>query len=83
MARQSLATRLVTNGCDVTLESFQDELVELMAELCPNWSVDELVLHPADAMNFCTTARRKSGYSGIPDELILRCLMHRRKNPEA
>jgi hypothetical protein len=39
------------------------------------------VLHPYDAMQFCQAVRRWQTCSGLPDEMILRCLMHRRKNP--
>jgi hypothetical protein len=47
------------------------------------WTVDELLLHPREALNFCDQVRRRYGYFDVPDDIILRSIMQRRKNPNA
>lgn len=81
MARPSLEERLQSNGCGLPIGEFVDQLVEVLTQNYRTWSVDELVLHPDEAKNFCNVARRESGFQDLPDDLILRCLMNRRKNP--
>lgn len=78
--KPSLQARLRANGCAVSLSEFQDELENLHARLYQAWSVDELLLHPDDAKHFCDTIRQLSSFEGLPDDLILRCLLNRRKN---
>ena len=80
--KPSLAARLRANGCSVPIDQFQDELEDLHSNLYQNWSVDELLLHPDDAKEFCNTIRRQTSFQGLPDDLILRCLISRRKNPK-
>jgi hypothetical protein len=75
----SLAARLQANGCSVPIAQFQDELEDLHSHLYQSWSVDELLLHPDDAKEFCDTIRRQTSFQGLPDDLILRCLISRRK----
>lgn len=45
-------------------------------------TVDELLLHPRDAMRFCDSVRDRQGWIGIPDDVILRALLNRRKRGE-
>ena len=45
------------------------------------WSVDELCLHPREAITFCDGVRRQRGWFDVPDDIILRSIMQRRKNP--
>jgi hypothetical protein len=40
-----------------------------------------LVLHPRGALRFCDGTRRKHGWFDLPDDVLLRWLMNRRKNP--
>ena len=80
--KPSLAARLKANGCSVPIDQSQDELEDLHSNLYQNWSVDELLLHPDDAKEFCNTIRRQTSFQGLPDDLILRCLISRRKNPK-
>ena len=81
MGGPSLESRLQASGGPASLNDFQDELVTLLVNMYPAWSVDELVLHPHDALQFCHAVRQRPSCLGLPDEMILRCLMHRRKNP--
>lgn len=46
-------------------------------------TVDELLLRPRAAMHFCETVRHKHGWYDLPDDIILRTVMQRRKNPNA
>lgn len=78
---KALQSRLVANGCDLSIVDFQDRLVDILSEMFSSWSVDELMLHPRDALDYCTAVRRQISGPGLPDDLILRCLMARRKNP--
>lgn len=45
------------------------------------WSIDELCLHPREALRFCDDVRRNHGWFDMPDDIILRSIMNRRKNP--
>jgi hypothetical protein len=45
------------------------------------WAVDELLLHPREAAWFCDETRRKYRYFDLPDDVILRVILTRRKNP--
>ncbi len=45
------------------------------------WSIDELLLHPRETMRFCDDVRHKRKYYDVPDDIILRSVMIRRKNP--
>lgn len=76
-----LKNRLEANGYEGSVDDFQDQLVELLNNGYGSYSVDELCLHPQEAIQFCREARRKTGAIGAPDDLILRALMSRRKNP--
>ncbi len=45
------------------------------------WTINELLLHPREATRFCDDVRRKFGYWDLPDDVILRVIATRRKNP--
>lgn len=45
------------------------------------WTIDELLLHPREAVRFCDDVRRNYGYFDAPDDIILRVILNRRKNP--
>jgi hypothetical protein len=44
-------------------------------------TIDELCLHPREALHFCDDLRRKHGFIDLPDDTILRSIMGRRKHP--
>lgn len=80
MARQSFDPR--TFGVDMDLEPFRDLMVdEFNEKFRGQWTVDELCLHPREALQFCDDVRRKHGHYYLPDDVILRSIMQRRKNP--
>jgi hypothetical protein len=71
-------------GIEMAKEDFIDQLVDDFNDAYRGgWSVDEMLLHPREAMNFCDLVRRKHGYYDLPDDIILRVVMQRRKNPTA
>ena len=62
-------------------EAFTDRVTEEFAALYRDrLSVDELLLHPSEAMHFCDLVRRKYAYYGVPDNVILRVMIARRKS---
>lgn len=44
-------------------------------------TIDELLLHPRDALAFCDQVRAANGWFGLPDDMVLRPILTRRKNP--
>ncbi|MGC1275999.1 MAG: hypothetical protein WBC44_20020 [Planctomycetaceae bacterium] len=69
-------------GVDMEKSAFIDALVEDFHGIYRDtWSVDELCLHPREAMAFCDGVRRQRGWFDVPDDIILRSIMQRRKNP--
>jgi hypothetical protein len=82
MARSPLEEQLKENGCEVPIRDFQDELEEAFQGQYSNFSIDSLLLNPTEALAFCQGVRRlRRDYATLPEELILRCLLARRKNP--
>ena len=62
-------------------DAFTDRVVEQFQGLYrDSLSVDELLLHPSEAMHFCDLVRRKYAYYGVPDDVILRVMIARRKS---
>jgi hypothetical protein len=47
------------------------------------WFIDELLLRPREAQYFCDQVRRKYADSDLPDDIILRPILQRRKHPKA
>jgi hypothetical protein len=44
-------------------------------------TIDELLLHPSDAIQFCNHVRAAEGWFGLPDDMVLRPILNRRKKP--
>jgi len=69
-------------GIRLSKKQFVDQMAEEFNETYRGtWTVDELVLHPREAMKFCDEVRRKYHYYDLPDDIILRVVMNRRKKP--
>ncbi len=69
-------------GVAATREEFADQVVDFFsATYRGQLTVDELLLRPREAMQFCDDIRRQRDYYDMPDDLILRTLLARRKNP--
>jgi hypothetical protein len=70
-------------GVDMEREDFVDLMVGDFNEayLGRPRTVDELLLHPREAARFCDEVRRKHGHCRMPDDVILRVILQRRKSP--
>lgn len=79
-SRRAIAAR--AGDFSVTKEDFTDEMVSDFATMYRGmWSIDELLLHPRKAVRFCDEVRHQRGYYNVPDDVILRLILTRRKNP--
>jgi len=71
-------------GVNLTREELTDDVSNFFNDMYRDtWTVDELLLHPREAAWFCDEARRKYRYFDLPDDVILRVILTRRKNPNA
>lgn len=69
-------------GVDLSREDFTDKMAEDFSSIYRGqWTIDELLLHPREAARFCEDVRRKHHYFDVPDDIILRVILTRRKNP--
>jgi hypothetical protein len=69
-------------GVDLDREEFIDQMCDDFNTIYRGqWTIDELCLHPREALHFCDDVRRKHHYFDLPDDIILRVIMARRKNP--
>lgn len=67
-------------GIDGDADKIIDRFADLFNERFKGGiSIDELLLHPREAGLFCDFVRGAEGYVGLPDDMILRPLMTRRK----
>jgi hypothetical protein len=76
-----LSKTLAEFGIDEDPEMFADRLVQLFQGLYPAFSFDELLLRPREALKFCDAVRMHCGNYDLPDDLILRVVLSRRKHP--
>ncbi len=69
-------------GVNLSREELTDQIVnDFNATYHDQWTVDELLLHPREAMWFCDHVRRMHGYFDLPDDVVLRVILTRRKSP--
>jgi len=69
-------------GVDLPKDEFVDQMVNDFSSIYrANWTIDELLLHPREAARFCDDVRRLHGYYDVPDDIILRSILNRRKSP--
>lgn len=67
-------------GLDLTREALMDLMVEDFGVMYRGtWTIDELLLHPREALHFCDEVRRKHQFYDLPDDIILRSVMTMRK----
>lgn len=69
-------------GFDGPIEAFDEKIVDLFHAMYPAFTVDELLVRPREALRFCDASRVGFGNYDLPDDLILRRLLNRRKNPQ-
>ena len=68
-------------GVDLNREQLTEKIVDEFNGCYRSWTIDELLLHPREAARFCDDIRRKYAYWDLPDDIILRVIITRRKNP--
>lgn len=69
-------------GIDMKKVDFIDQMVEDFATTYRGQlTIDELLLHPREAIRFCDDVRHQRRYFDVPDDIILRSILQRRKNP--
>lgn len=69
-------------GVDMTKDDFLDEMVnQFGAYTKGSISLDEMLLRPDVAKSFCNQTRGMLQMYDVPDDIILRSVMMRRKNP--
>lgn len=68
-------------GVNLSREDLTEQMVDEFNSAYRSWTIDELLVHPREATRFCDDVRRKFGYWDLPDDIILRVIMTRRKNP--
>jgi len=83
--REFLMARTLWEPKQFDIEMDRDELISLFVEELSitgrgMWTIDELCLHPREALQFCDDLRRKHGFKYLPDDVILRSIMNRRKH---
>lgn len=66
---------------DMGRKQFDDLMVDEFNQAYGAWSLDELLLHPREAIRFCDDVRSKHRSFDLPDDIILRVIMQSRKNP--
>lgn len=67
---------------DMTREDVGEKVVELFNETFRGmWTVDEMLLHPSQSLRFVQDVKLKMGWLTTPEDIILRSLLTRRKNP--
>jgi hypothetical protein len=80
MVRQTVDPR--EYGVDMSKDEFTDKMAErFSSQYRGHWTIDELLLHPREASLFCDDARRSLMAFDMPDDVILRVILGRRKNP--
>lgn len=77
--RRILKNELAACGCLVTPEAFKQLVVDGLADMYKNRTIDELVCHPREARMLCNYIRGRAECESMPDPLILSTLMNVRK----
>jgi hypothetical protein len=76
---RNLIQDLRSAGCPMKPAEFKESVVDCLADMYKNRTIDELLCHPREAKGLCQYARRKARSERLPDDLILSTLMNVRK----
>lgn len=60
-------------------EKFREVIADVKNGMCRNWTDEDLLCHPVDAIRFCAAVCGKLRCFDLPDDLILRTLLNMRK----
>lgn len=76
---QRIEPQLKEHGCDMSPDQFRSFVDDMFTEHSDR-TVDEILLHPDEAKEFCNTVRGQGKeFATLPDHLILRSLIGQRK----
>lgn len=75
-----LSKTLSEFGIEIDPETFVDQLVERFQAMYPAFTIDELLVRPREALRFCDAVRVATGNYDLPDDVLLRPLLNRRKH---
>lgn len=69
-------------GVNLERDAFMDLMVDdFNRAFQDSLTIDELCLRPRQALEFCNNVRTARGMYDVPDDIILRSVMSRRKRP--
>ena len=66
-------------GIDLTKDVLADLLIDEFNSTFKGLSVDEVLLRPKVALFFCDSVRQKHRFFELPDDILLRLILNRRK----
>ena len=84
--KEWLMARGKFNPMDFGVSMERDAFMDLMVDdfnraFQDTLTIDELCLRPRSALAFCEEVRTRHGFFDVPDDVILRSIMTRRKRP--
>lgn len=68
--------------CSDSPEKFRGRLIDMLQELFPGYTIDDLVCTPEDATRYCSSIREELDSAFMPDFEILKSLMNVRKRKD-
>ena len=74
-----LSDRLSDCGCSMESREFQNLVRGVYEKTYSDWSDEELMFRPSEALKFCKEVRALVGVKRLPDDLVLRALVTWRK----
>ena len=78
--RPNLDVSLESLGYDGTTLAFRELLIDCLADIYKDQTIDEMLCHPHESQQYCHFVRRKSEVSAMSDDFILSSLMNVRKS---
>lgn len=77
---QRIEPQLKESGCDMSSGQFGSFVDDVFTEHFSDYTVDEMLLHPTVALEYCKTVREQGKeFAALPEHLILRSLINQRK----
>jgi hypothetical protein len=70
---------LAAAGYEGTVDEFRDRLVDIMFNMHPEMTVDQLIVDTGEAEHFCNHVRYRCRVKVLPNRIILSALLNLRK----
>ena len=74
-----LQKELYAHGCNRARDTFENVAQAAHRGLYPDWTDEEVLCHPLDAMILCRYVRVAVQAPGLPDQVILHAPLNKRK----